>query len=141
MILSSSTFRLLPTVLLMTAAVVVVAMSVGFSDGFVPIATTLPVVTTPKSTAASRYLYNVLSATTQSVSSSSFTPILLGKPTPQARAINAYQVMTKYSVLTAQGESVALKDLLSSSTTSTTKTLTKARSSDVSIVVFLRSLG
>ena len=56
-------------------------------------------------------------------------PLLLGKPTDEAKAIDAQKIMTEYSVLNAQGESVAMKDLLSS------------KKGDVSIVVFLRSLG
>lgn len=56
-------------------------------------------------------------------------PLLLGKPTPEAKAIDAQKIMMDYSVLNAQGESVAMKELLSS------------KKDDVSIVVFLRSLG
>ena len=52
--------------------------------------------------------------------------IMSGKPTDKAKALNAREVIGNYSVLSARGDQMPLD---------------KLAGSDVSIVVFLRSLG
>ena len=56
--------------------------------------------------------------------------IMSGKPADKARALNAREVIGKFSVVDAQGQQVAMNDLVG-----------KESSDDVSVVVFLRSLG
>ena len=56
--------------------------------------------------------------------------VMSGKPTDKAKAVNAREVIGKYSVSNASGRKVAMNDLVG-----------KQDSGDVSIVVFLRSLG
>ena len=58
--------------------------------------------------------------------------IMLGKPTPKAKAINARQVLSQHSVKNTLGQEIRMDELLASGDTT---------QSGVSIVVFLRSLG
>jgi hypothetical protein len=54
--------------------------------------------------------------------------VMAGKPTPKARALNAREVVSNFSVRNAMGDEVRMDELLSAT-------------SGVTIVVFLRSLG
>ena len=71
--------------------------------------------------------------------------ILSGKPTPEAKAVNARQIMSHYSVKDAMGHDVRMDDLLlrrvGDAPSASSRGNDNNSNDDVSIVVFLRSLG